>query len=106
MDGIATGSGCITGGICAELYKRDIEEGTGESLGNAETICVPERYRREAIIYLPLKYGLVRFKELCDGTLSIKEFYRAKKEAEFFEWVEEQQIRHTKQKKDEVEYFD
>ena len=106
MDGITTGNGSSTGGIYAELLQEADKNGTRESLGDADTIQVPEYYKKEAIIYLPLKYGLVRFKELCDGTMTMSEFYKAKKEAEFFEWVEEQQAKRMRKQNDEVEYFD
>jgi len=36
----------------------------------------------------------------------MKEFYRAKKQAEFMAWVENQQMKKiAKKEKDEVEYF-
>ena len=36
----------------------------------------------------------------------MREFYRAKKQAEFMEWVEMKQYEAVKKNNDEVEYFD
>jgi hypothetical protein len=52
-----------------------------------------------------LKYGLVSYRELADGTMSIKTFWKAQKQAEFMEWVE-QQSNAGKEQTDDVRYFD
>lgn len=44
------------------------------------------------------------FQSLIDGTASVQDFGKAKKMAEFFEYVEEQTRKPAE--KEEVEYFD
>lgn len=56
------------------------------------------------MIYYPIKHGLVTFQGLADGTVSMRTFFAAKKQAEFIEWVESKT--QESQQKDEVEYFD
>ena len=107
MDGAQRRNGHLAGGIYAETLEGSDSGGTKEDFGDANSVRVPEEYRKEAIVYLPLKYGLVTYKELCDGTLSFKQFCRAKKQAEFMDWVERQTYNKVARKqKDEVEYFD
>lgn len=90
------------GGICAELSKGTSESRAGESVGRE--IEVPREYRAESIVYYPLKYGLVTYQGLVDGTVSIHTLFRAKKQAEFMEWIQSKSVPETKQ--EEVEYFE
>ena len=78
-------NGHFAGGIYAEVLEGSDSGGTKEDFGDSNSVRVPEEYRKEAVVYLPLKYGLVSYKELTDGTLSFEQFYRAKKQAEFME---------------------
>lgn len=93
------------GGIYAEIPERLDGDGTSENFGDARKIEVPEEYRKESLVYLPLKYGLVTYKELADGTLTMSQFWKAKKQAKFMEWLEDKQ-HSVSNNKNEVEYFD
>ena len=102
VGGSCKSNGKTVGKIFAELSKGNSKSDASES--NGETIEVPREYRKQAIVSDVLKHGLLTYQGLADGTVSIKTFFRAKRQAQFMDWLTQQVVRRNT--KDEVEYFD
>ena len=98
------GSQRIIGGISPVFSKRDNRDDRGENDG--DTIEVPTEFRTQAIIYPVIKRQILPFQGLADGSINTETFVKAQKMARFYEYVEGEIEKKSKQKQEDVEYFD
>ena len=102
MGSYRKGRWSIIGGILAALsegHHRDDE-------GDGDAISVPDEYRAEALIYGVVSKGYISFQSLADDSVSMKTLFRAKRLAEFDEWLKDEAKNKVKSQKDIVEYFE
>lgn len=89
------------GGILAALSQGGTRDDEGDG-----GILVPDEYRAEALIYGVVSKGYLSFQALADGSVTMETLFRAKRLAEFDEWVKEKARKMAKKEQDIVEYFE
>lgn len=92
---------CAFGGILAALSQGRSRDDEGDG-----GIFVPEEYRAEALIYGVVSKGYLSFQSLADGSATMEMLFRAKRLAEFDEWIKSKAHQMAKKEQDIVEYFE